>query len=160
MVEEKGKEQRLFLPITVSVLLNYSAGTYVGKFLEKLRDEGKLYGNKCPKCGRMVIPPRIVCGRCHVRMGEWVELSDKGTVIMFTVVEQDFWDCEKADFRKAPYTHGIILLDGATVPIQHFLEETNVEKIRIGMRVQAVFKPKEKRQGHILDIIHFKTIEE
>jgi uncharacterized OB-fold protein len=59
---------------------------------------------------------------------------------------------------EVPYSIGIILLDGAPVTLQHRLAESNTEKLKPGMRVEAVFKPKEQRLGDIFDIIHFKTI--
>lgn len=136
----------------------WSVGVYGSKFLKELRDNKKILGIKCPKCGRVYIPPRRVCGRCFVEMKEWVELSDKGTVENFTVVYFSFLDPATGKERPVPYGYGHIKLDGADSAIEHFIEETDIKKIRIGMRVQAVFE--EKRQGTPLDIKCFRTIEE
>jgi uncharacterized OB-fold protein len=40
--------------------------------------------------------------------------------------------------------------------IIHRLGDVNHEEITIGMTIEAVFKPKNKRQGSILDIQHFR----
>jgi uncharacterized OB-fold protein len=46
--------------------------------------------------------------------------------------------------------------------ILHLLEEVEPDpvKIHIGMKVQAVWKPKEERQGAITDIKYFRPISE
>jgi len=40
--------------------------------------------------------------------------------------------------------------------IFHRLGDVNHEEVTIGMTIEAVFKPKSKRQGSILDIKHFR----
>ncbi len=149
----------LFQAWQMRIPYQYAAGAAVGRFLEELRDNGRIYGNKCPQCGRVLVPPRIACGRCHIRMDEWIDLGTKGTVISYTVCEQAFLDPSFGELREVPYTFGAILMDGADGVMQHLLKETNASKLRIGMRVQAVFKPREQRKGNIRDIIHFETIE-
>lgn len=157
---EKASVEHIVLPLGMNIPYRYRAGSYVGKFLEELRDNERIYANKCPKCGRFHLPPRIMCGRCHVRMGEWVELGHKGTVLVFGVTQKTFIDPETGKFRKVPYTEATIQVDGAPVTFEHWLEETNPEKLYIGMRVEAVFKPREQRIGDMRDILHWKTTQE
>jgi len=38
------------------------------------------------------------------------------------------------------------------------VSEVDVEKVSIGMKVAAVFKRKEQREGSILDIRYFKPV--
>ena len=38
--------------------------------------------------------------------------------------------------------------------------EEDIEKLRLGMRIQAVWKPKEERVGDWSDIRYFKVIED
>jgi hypothetical protein len=90
--------------------------------------------------------------------GKWVEVGPKGTVIGFSVVEQSFLVPTTGDMLEVPFSVGIILLDGAPVTLQHRLQETNPDKIKAGLRVEAVFKPKEQRQENIFDILYFRTI--
>ncbi|MEM4372343.1 MAG: zinc ribbon domain-containing protein, partial [Metallosphaera sp.] len=41
----------------------YTAGPDGEKFLRGLR-EGKILGRKCPRCGRIYVPPRMYCEDC------------------------------------------------------------------------------------------------
>jgi len=52
-----------------------------------------------------------------------------------------------------------ILLDDG-VYIRHFLEETDAEKLRVGMRVEAVWKEDHERGEGTADVKYFRTIEE
>jgi uncharacterized OB-fold protein len=93
-----------------------------------------------------------------VEAGEWVVLSDKGSVVSFDVVYIPTLNPMTGKMREVPYATANVLLDGGDATIWHFLEEKDPAKIRIGMRVQAVFR-EEGRSGAITDILHFKTIE-
>jgi uncharacterized protein len=55
----------------------------------------------------------------------------------------------------APFAYGIIKLDGADTGLPHYLGEVEFEKIKIGMRVEPIFR--KERQGTILDIKYFKS---
>jgi len=81
-----------------------------------------------------------------------VELSDKGTLLSYTVVNYS----EPYQPAAPPIIYGIIKLDGADTGFSHLLGEVDAEKLRIGMRVQAVFK--DKREANIQDIKYFKPI--
>jgi uncharacterized OB-fold protein len=56
-----------------------------------------------------------------------------------------------------PYAAAGIKLDNGGV-LEHFLDEKDEAKIKIGMRVEAVLKPREQRRGNIQDILFFKII--
>ena len=43
--------------------------------------------------------------------------------------------------------------------IMHKLGEVDPDAVKIGMRVQAVWKPEEEREGSITDILYFKPVE-
>jgi uncharacterized OB-fold protein len=58
--------------------------------------------------------------------------------------------------RKAPYTNGLIKLDGADTCLMHFIDETDIEKLMAKPRVEAVFA--EERKGYPTDIDYFKVI--
>ncbi len=130
----------------------YYLGDFNTKFFTELRDNKKILGVKCPKCNRVYMPPRPVCGRCLSKLDEWVKLSDKGTLMSYTVVNYS----ESYQPVAPPIIYGIIKLDGADTGFTHLLGEVDGEKLRIGMRVQAVFQ--EKREANIKDIKYFKPI--
>jgi len=85
-------------------------------------------------------------------MDEWVAVGDQGTLMTYTVVHQ----AEPTYPVEAPFIYGIIKLDGADTGMAHIIDGVNPENIRIGMRMQAVFK--DERVGSILDIKYFRPI--
>jgi len=162
-MQQKTDDELLTLDMVARIPYRWAAGEFTGEFLRELRDSGKIYANKCPKCGRYRCPPGPVCSRCHTRTEtreKWIEVGPKGTVFGFFVAEQSFLNPSTGEMLPVPFSVGIISLDGAFVALQHQLQETDPSKIFFGMRVEAVFKPKEQRQANIGDIMYFKTIQQ
>ncbi len=133
----------------------WSAGTYGSKFLTEIRDNKKLWGVKCPKCGKVYVPPRRVCGPCYVEMDELVPVSDEGQLITFTIVSFGFLDPSTGREKPVPYGYAVIQLDGADSYFLHYVDETDPTKLKAGMRVKAVFVEDGQRTGSLLDIKHF-----
>jgi len=136
---------------------HYSCGRLGSFFFKALRDEQKIYGRKCSKCGHVYIPPRPVCGPCFALTSEWVEIGPQGVLECYTVVYFTFLDPMTGKKRPVPYGYGLIKLDGADSRLQHFLSESDRQKLRPGMRVEAVFQ--EKREGALTDIKWFRPVE-
>ena len=69
------------------------------------------------------------------------------------------WDVQRI---KEPLIPAVIEIDGASSGhgILHLVNEVDPQLVRIGMRVQAVWKLVEDRQGAITDILYFKPSEE
>ena len=130
----------------------YSAGAVGSRFLIELRDNKRIMGIRCPTCNRVYVPARSVCKDCFAQLNEWVEVSDKGTLLTYTVCHQP----NRVQPMAIPIVYGVIQLDGADTGFVHMLGEVDSEQLRIGMRVQAVFK--EKREASILDIKYFKPL--
>lgn len=148
------------LVIPLDARYKWSAGPHLQKFFEGLK-EGKMIGNQCPKCGHAVIPPVPVCARCHVEMGDSMEFPPRGIVITHSFVVDPIFDPGTGDWRSTPYAIASINVDGGTdATFFHKLEETDPEKIKTGMRVEAVFRPKEERKGTIEDVLFLRTIGE
>jgi uncharacterized OB-fold protein len=146
--------------IPLDLRYKWGAGRHLGAFLRALK-AGLIIANQCPECERLQLPPTPVCGRCHVAMGaDWIELSHQGTVISYSFVVDPMYDAGIGDMRPVPYTIAAIVLDGGPdVAFFHRLEENDPEKVRVGMRVEAVFRPPQERQATMEDIIHFRTID-
>jgi len=66
---------------------------------------------------------------------EQVELPHTGTLTSFCVVNVAFY----GQGMEIPYTAGLILLDGADLPMMCLLQEVDVKDVRIGMRLEAVW---------------------
>jgi uncharacterized OB-fold protein len=140
----------LFIPGRIIIPFNYAAGTIASRFFVELRDHGKILGRRCPKCTRVLVPPRKFCVQCFAPTSEWVEVKPTGTLINFTVV----YKTAAHHPQKVPFAYGVIQLDGADTNLVHLLGEIDLGHIRQGMRLRAVFK--EKRVGSILDIAYFR----
>ena len=155
MLEE---EKPIEIPGKWEIPYKYSAGRVASKFFRELKENRRIMGTKCPKCGRVFLPPRYICEDDFVELNEWVEVSDIGTVQTFTITYQPFMG-----FPNPPYVIALIKLDGASTSIAHFIGEVDLsdlnkalEQIKIGMRVKAVFR--DERVGSILDIKYFKPV--
>lgn len=153
------EQEFISIPITVDVPYRFAAGKYMSRFLIELRDNGKFFGIKCPKCGRVQLPPRVVCAVCHVKNEEWIELSHAGTLLGFSIVHLPLTDPTTGLPHKTPYTYGTVRLDGSDSALDHLIDvEPDIEKVWVGMRVRVVLRPKEERTGDLSDILHFAPI--
>jgi uncharacterized OB-fold protein len=133
----------------------WDTGVAIGRYLAELK-EGRLISVRCNKCQRTVIPPRNFCEWCFRPMDDWVHLPDTGTVNTFSLCYVT-WDMQ---YLTEPEIPAVIDIDGTkpSVGIMHMLGEVDPKKCKIGMRVQAVWKPPEERKGSILDIKYFKPV--
>ena len=132
----------------------YSAGAVGSRFLIELRDNKRIMGTRCPTCNLVYVPARSVCRDCFGELSEWVEVSQKGTLLTYTVAYQS----NPIQPVSTPIVYGIVQLDGADTGFVHMLGEVDPEKLKVGTKVKAVFKPKKERQGSILDIKYFKPL--
>ncbi len=127
--------------------------------MHALKEEGRLLGVRDPGTDKVLVPPRPISGLSGEHLREWVEVGPQGTVTGCTIVETPFVDPMTGEQRAVPYGFGFIKLDGADTNIYHFLEATSHDEIHVGMRVEAVFKPQEDREGKMSDIVRFRTVE-
>jgi len=134
----------------------WDAGVAIGRYLAELK-EGRIIGRKCRKCRRIMVPPRMFCEHCFRPTDEWVYLKDTGTVLTFSICYVT-WDMVRV---KEPQIPAVIQIDGASkgMGIMHLLGEVEPEKVHVGMKVKAVWKPPEEREGAITDILYFKPLE-
>jgi uncharacterized OB-fold protein len=132
----------------------YSAGAVGSRFLIELRDNKKIMGTRCPTCNVVYVPARSVCRDCFGELSEWVEVSQKGTLLTYTVTYQS----NPIQPVSTPIVYGIVQLDGADTGFVHMLGEVDPEKLKVGTKVKAIFKSKKERQGSILDIKYFKPL--
>jgi uncharacterized OB-fold protein len=91
-------------------------------------------------------------------MSEYIPLGDTGVVNTFSLCYVT-WDVKRI---KDPEVPAVIDLDGASPlhGIMHKLGDVQPDQVKIGMKVQAVWKPASEREGAITDILYFKPIEE
>src|SRR5436853_7006851 len=137
-----------YLNVQYKVVPRYSwaAGVAISRFLDELK-EGRIVARKCMQCKRILVPPRMYCEQCYRPTDEWVEVNDTGTINTYSVSHV----AADASRLKEPLVVAVVDIDGASpgMGILHLLEEVEPDpvKIHIGMKVKAVWKPKEERQG-------------
>jgi uncharacterized OB-fold protein len=129
-------------------------GSSITKFFEKTKNEKKIYGARCTKCKKVLVPAVIVCGRCFAPTEEkWVEVKDEGIIDSFTIVNLPY----PGQPTTPPYCYGFVKLDGADTLFVHLISGIPFEKVKVGMRVKAVWN--EERKGDLYDIKYFKPVE-
>lgn len=142
--------------IEVPIYLNYefTAGAALARFLASIR-EGRIMGQRCPGCASVYVPPRGSCSRCGIPTEEEVEVKDTGVIEAFTIVHIPI----PGNPIKPPFIAANILLDGTDMACLHLVSEIPTEKVRVGMRVQAVWKPREEWDYTFENIAWFKPVE-
>lgn len=158
-MEEKRKELIKLESGEMEQPFKWAAGTYGSKFLTEIRDNKRFVGIKCPKCGKVYVPPRRVCGPCFEELSELVPVSDEGEVVTYTVVSFGFLDPSTGQQKPVPYGYAAIKLDGADTYLLHYVDEIDPALIKVGARVRAVFEEDGKRTGSLLDIKYFELLE-
>jgi len=144
-----------FLLTSYETVLRYSwtSGVAMSRFLDGLK-EGEIWGKKCDKCERILVPPRAYCEEDFAPTDEWVSVKDTGTVNTFSIsyVNND------ASRRKKPIIVSVIDIDGASsgMGILHLMDEIDPKEVEVGMKVEAVWKPRAQRRGAITDIRYFR----
>ena len=158
MATERNYDQLLTMTFAQPMPYEWSVGKHGSRFFQEIREQRRFIGIRCPSCEKVYVPPRRVCGPCYVEMHDLVPLSDQGTLKAFSIVNYPFLDPDTGRQRPIPYTYGYIQMDGADNIFSHIINETDVDRIEVGMKVRAEFKPKMEMQGHMSDIRHFDII--
>ncbi|HPL64083.1 MAG TPA: Zn-ribbon domain-containing OB-fold protein [Syntrophales bacterium] len=158
MSADNQKPERLEATFAFPMLYEWSIGLYGSRFFQEIMNNKRFIGIKCPGCGKIYVPPRRVCGPCFKELTELVPLSDTGVLTAFSVVNYPFIDPNTGSRRPIPYTYGYIQLDGADNIFSHIINETDLSRIKVGMKVRAVFKDRTEMKGNIEDIKYFELI--
>ncbi|MBP2455987.1 putative OB-fold protein [Mycolicibacterium lutetiense] len=147
-------------PVTMQVApsnieIQHTASRPESTYLRGLRD-GKLLGARTSGAngekGKVYFPPKEADPATGQELTEFVELVDKGTVTTFAIINIPF----AGQRIKPPYVAGYVLLDGADIPFLHLVTDIDASEVRMGMRVEAVWKPQEEWGLGIDNISHFR----
>jgi uncharacterized OB-fold protein len=143
----------IVVPIELDYL--YAASPEESLFYTSL-SEGKLVGQRCPTCQKVYIPPRSACPADGTPTAEEIELPDTGTVTTFCIVNVPFL----GQRITPPYVSAYVLLDGADIAFLHLILDIPADEVRMGMRVKAVWKPRDEWGTTIENISHFAPLDE
>ncbi|WP_174566817.1 OB-fold nucleic acid binding domain-containing protein [Nocardia crassostreae] len=136
-------------PIDLS--FKHTAAPQETEFLKALV-EGRLLGARAGNDGKVYFPPRGADPRTGAPTEDYVELPDTGIVTTFCIVNVPF----QGQRIKPPYVAAYILLDGADIPFLHLVLGLEATDVRMGMRVKAVWKPREEWDYGLDNILHFE----
>jgi len=136
----------------------FAVGPTFNRFYEGLKEE-KILGNQCPECGRILVPARTFCPTCYVDMGEWIEVSQEGEIVSWSLARDEFFGMPV----DPPFIGALIRLDGTDCDFLHLIggfdlssQDTVRGKIKQGARVKAVWS--DEKTGHLLDIKYFEPV--
>ncbi|MFC9552176.1 Zn-ribbon domain-containing OB-fold protein [Rhodococcus sp. NPDC056960] len=137
--------------VTTPIDLDYlhSASAEESYYLRGLK-AGKLIGGRTGPGGKVYIPPRSANPTDGIPTKEQVELPDRGIVTTFCIVNVPFL----GQRIKPPYVAAYVLLDGADIAFLHLILDCDAADVRMGMRVEAKWKPREE-WGYTLENIEY-----
>ena len=94
--------------------------------------QGKLVIKKCTACGQAHYYPRAICPFCGSDKTEWRPASGKGTIYAYSVMRR----------VPVPYAIAYVTLEEGVTMMTNIVD-CDLDAIRIGQSVKAVFKPTE-----------------
>jgi uncharacterized OB-fold protein len=136
-------------PTEVEFPYSRSTGATLSRFLTALRDDTVIWGRRCSRCERVVVPAQDYCDTCSHDLGEWIQVGPGGSVTAFTVVRTT----NHLAPAEAPFAFVLVRLDGADTDLVHLVRD--VESLRHGVRVRAAWAA--ERQGTINDLDCFEV---
>lgn len=134
------------------ITYQHTTDAVTAHFLRTLRDEGRILGITCPKCKRVLAPPRPICDEDFCLTDGWVELGLKGTLELFTIMHLAI-----EGLPEPPYVLAYVRPEGADTALPGYLEgidvsntDAAVAELRIGLPVEI--RLREERTGRITDL--------
>lgn len=142
--------------IATPIRLEYriAAGRALTRYLRGI-ERGVFLGSRCPSCGQVYVPLRETCPSDGTPIEGEVELPDTGTITTFAVN-----NIPDPRAPEVPYVCGYVLLDGADVEMLALVGGVPAADVRMGMRVRAVWRPREEWGPTMDNVRWFAPIEE
>jgi uncharacterized OB-fold protein len=152
------KKGHAILETEASLRYESATGPTWWRYFEEFKKE-RIFGTRCPACKRVLVPARSFCADCFVAMDEWVQVSNEGQVLGWSLTNYHYFGMP----TDPPFISAEIRLDGSDSNFYHLVggfDLTDLELVRrtmkIGTRVRAVWK--KEKTGSILDIDYFEPI--
>ncbi len=100
----------------------------------KFLSQSKLMAGKCQNCGKIHLPPRPLCDNCYSKEFTWIQLSGKGKLLTYTVI-----NVAPHQFQAlAPYSVGIVELENG-LKIPGMIQSVKPAELEIGMELTLDF---------------------
>lgn len=116
---------------------NFTNAAYTTQLAEK-----KLVGSRCRNCGKLSLPPRLLCPDCRSSEMEPYEFSGKGKLAAFSVIYYGPTVMKGFGYGPCnPYVAGIVdLAEGPSISAQILgLDIEHPERIEIGSPLTVTF---------------------
>lgn len=134
----------------------YTYGHAGEKFFRAVKDKGTFLGTHCACCDVTFVPPKIYCDRCFAKLEKYIDVGTLGFIESFTV---SFKNMDGSD-KERPRILAMIKIAGTDGGLIHYLVGIAPDDIALGMPVEAIFKPKNKRTGELEDIVGFGPVKQ
>lgn len=131
----------------------HSTGETIGRFLAGLKEQKRIWGQRVAGLG-VVVPPLGYSEADGSAGGEWVAVQPTGTVTAMAKVHEPL---ERLHPCTSPFAFVLVKLDGADTALAHVVKD-DLDRVRVGARVEAVWAADEERTGTIRDIACFRVV--
>ncbi len=151
MADGPPQEPVKYVDAEIHLPYHYVAGDQKARYMRALKDK-RILGSRCSKTGKVFIPPLVNSPESFAPCDEIVELPARGVVTTFCIVNIPVIGRN----IELPYVAASVALDGADISMYALVQECKPADVRMGMRVEAVWKPDGERQGDHEDIQYFR----
>jgi uncharacterized OB-fold protein len=132
---------------------HYKGSRHMQEYVDGLRQK-RLIGSFCPGCGKVIVPIRNLCGRCHRRMDGRKTVGNTGTVTCY-VVTPPIQKGKLSVLGMDPVETGLIKegeviipvfvnFDGSDSNTDTILLNADPKVVHIGMRVKVLWAQEPK----------------
>ncbi|MFX1451971.1 MAG: Zn-ribbon domain-containing OB-fold protein [Promethearchaeota archaeon] len=134
----------------------YPAGIAGDKFFKHLKQNDSFLATKCSSCNKIFLPPRLYCEDCFVEIPNenWMEVPLSGTIKLFTIATLN----THGEKLKNPKVVALINIDKTDGALLGIIKTNNLKKNYLGVKVKAILRPSNKREGTLKDIIYFEEL--
>jgi uncharacterized OB-fold protein len=139
--------------VTMEFPYKHSTGETIGRFLAGLKEQATIWGQRVRGQG-VVVPPLGYSEVDGSDGGEWVAVQPTGVVTAVARVQQPIAALHPST---RPFAFVLVQLDGADTALAHIVTD-DAGRVRVGSRVEAVWKPETERVGSIRDIATFRIV--
>ncbi|WP_378941643.1 Zn-ribbon domain-containing OB-fold protein [Mesorhizobium sp. ANAO-SY3R2] len=136
---------------TWNITYRHALGETASWFYAQIRDNKKIFGRRCGKTGRVLVPPRAFSDQTLQPTTDWVEVGPGGVIEAFTIVYEEF-----QGLPPPPYAFGYVMLDGGDTALGGFFRGIDLtdpkkaaETLKVGTRVRTAFA--DERIGDVID---------
>jgi len=134
----------------------YPNGVAGDKFFKYIKNNDGFLATPCKKCNKVLFPPRLYCEDCFSEIPEedWIQVPASGTIRLFTIARIN----AHGKRMKEPKVMALIDIDQTDGALLGVINSKDLEKDHTGLRVRAIFRPMDQREGTLKDIINWEII--